>query len=310
MSYTASPAATTVPGRSLFNWPDKDVLVRNLPLYGMIAPVLLYFIIFVFYPLYQGAVISFQEFGLLGAMGFAGLENYYMIFEDPDFIQATTNTIIISAGLTIFGTMIPLVPAIALNEIMQVMAKRFFQTVIYLPNLFSWVIILGIWMNVLSPIGLLNSFLISLGVIDAPIMFFSSEEWARPLLIAQTVWKDMGYNAVIYLAALISINPEMYEAAEMDGANVWQKISRITLPQLFPTIKIVFLLMLVGSLRTFDMAFLMSNGLTEAKINTLAVYIYDMGLQRMDLGVANAAGIVLLFISVVLALMVQRVVKS
>ena len=310
MSYTAAPSAGIEPGPRRIHWPDKHLIKRNLPLYAMLAPILIYFAVFVFYPMVQGVLISLQEFGLLGSMGYVGFENYHMILDDPYFFRALINTLVICAGLTFFGTLIPLIPAIALNEIAQMVAKRFFQTVIYLPNLFSWVIILGIWMNVMSPIGMLNTFLIYLGVISEPIMFFASEAWARPLLIAQTVWKDLGYNALIYIASLIAINPELYEAADMDGANTWQKIRRITLPQLYPTMKIVFLLMLVGSLRTFDMAFLMSNGLTEAKIDTLAVYIYDTGIQQLQMGTANAAGVFLMVISIVLALLVQRITKS
>ena len=302
---------TEAPSKSrLFEWPDKQAVMRNLPLYAMISPILVYFAVFVFYPMVQGILISLQEFSLLGSMGYIGLENYRIILDDPYFFRAIVNTLVICAGLTFFGTFIPLIPAIALTEITREFARRFFQTVIYLPNLFSWVIILGIWMNVMSPIGMLNSFLQGIGLINEPIMFFASETWARPLLIAQTVWKDMGYNALIYIASLISINPELYEAAEMDGASTWQKICRITLPQLYPTMKIVFLLMLVGSLRTFDMAFLMSNGLTEAKIDTLAVYIYDMGIRQMEMGLANAAGVVLMVISITLALLVQKIVKS
>ena len=285
-------------------------LYRYMPFYGMLLPIMLWFLVFLFYPLMKGVIISFQEYGLLGATGYSGLENYRYIFGDPVFYQSLMNTIVLSLGITLLGFIVPIVPAIALNEIMQVLAKRFFQTVIYLPNLFSWVIILGIWMNVLSPIGLLNSLLMSAGFIEEPIMFFSDESFARPLLILQTVWKDMGYNAVIYLAALISINPELYEAAEMDGANVWQKITRITIPQLYPTMKIVFLVTLLGSMRTFDSAFLMGNGLTESKLTTLAVYVYETGVLQFQMGLANAAGVILLFISVVLALLVQRLLKS
>lgn len=285
-------------------------LYRYMPLYGMLLPIMLWFLVFLFYPLMKGIVISFQEYGLLGSIGFIGLENYHYVFSDPMFYQSLINTIILSLGITLLGFTVPLVPAIALNEIMRVMAKRFFQTVIYLPNLFSWVIILGIWMNVLSPIGLLNSVLMSVGFIEEPIMFFSHESFAQPLLILQTVWKDMGYNAVIYLAALISINPELYEAAEMDGASVWQKITRITIPQLYPTMKIVFLVTLLGSMRTFDSAFLMSNGLTESKLTTLAVYVYETGVLQFQMGLANAAGVILLLISIVLALLVQKLLKS
>ena len=277
-------------------------------LYAFIFPILLYFVIFVFYPLAQGIWMSFQKMGLLGPMGFIGQENYRIVFTDPTVIQSTISTIVIAASITIFGFALPILPAIAIHEITRITWKRLFQTIIYMPYLFSWVIIIGIWMNLLSPIGLVNSILVSIGLLDIPISFFSSPNFARTLLVAQTVWKDLGFNAVIYLAAIVSINPELYEAAEIDGASVFHKIRYIILPHIYPAMQIVFLITLVGSLRTFDSSYLMTNGMTADKITTLAMLIYERGLLEFDLGVASAAGVLLLVISILFALTASKIV--
>ncbi|MCL6269642.1 ABC transporter permease subunit [Sansalvadorimonas sp. 2012CJ34-2] len=289
---------------------DTRLLKKYAPLYVLITPIIIYFCVFIFYPLSQAFYISIQEFGLLGSSGFVGLDNYYTIFDDSDFLQVIENTIVLSLGITFFGFTLPIIPAIALVEITQMAAKRWFQTLIYLPNLFSWVIIIGIWMTFLSPAGSLNSVLISLGIIDAPILFFANEDYARGMIVFQTVWKDIGYTTVIYFSAILSINTDLYEAAEMDGATVWQKIWNITIPQLYPTMKIVFLITLLGSLRTFDSAYLMSNGLISHKITTLALYVYEQGILEFDLGIANAAGVILLIIAISLALAVQKITRN
>ncbi|MFV2002092.1 MAG: ABC transporter permease subunit [Paracoccaceae bacterium] len=272
----------------------------------MVVPVLIYFTLFLFWPMLQGILISFQKFGLLGSQGFIGLDNYQKVFTDRTIMQAFTNTLLISAGITFFGTLLPIIPAIALAEVTPKSARLSFQTVIYTPYLLSWVIIIGIWMNTLSPIGLVNSTLMQLGLIGQPIPFFSHPDYARPLVVGLTVWKDMGFIALIYYSALMSLNTDLIEAAELDGANGLQKIRDVLVPHLVPVIRVVFLITLLGSLRTFDSAFLMLNGRTAASIRTLAVFTYERGILRFDLGLASAAGVLLLVLSLVLALLVRR----
>ncbi len=274
---------------------------RYWVLYLLIAPVLLYFAVFVFYPMGQGIFLSMQKAGLLGARGFVGLENYAKIFASPNVWQATINTLILAAGITFFGTLLPIVPAIALAEVVPVWLKRSLQTVIYTPYLLSWVIIIGIWANTLSPIGLVNSVLLNLGLIEQPILFFAHPDWARPLVVGQTVWRDMGFHALIYFAALLSLNPDIIDSAELDGANGWQKIRDHVLPHLKPMIAVVFIIILQGSLHTFDSAFLMLNGRTAEQITTLSIYSYQRGLLQFDLGMASATGVVLLALCLVVA---------
>jgi putative aldouronate transport system permease protein len=281
-------------------------LRRYWPFYLMVAPAIVYFALFLFWPMAQGISISFQRFGLIGSMGFVGLDNYLAVFNDRVVANAFVNTALISAGITIFGTLLPIIPAIALAEITPKFMRRGFQTVIYVPYLLSWVIIIGIWTNTLSPISLVNSALLGLGLIERPIAFFASPAWGQPLVVGLTVWKDMGFTALIYFAALMSLNTDLIEAAELDGANGFQKIRDIVLPHLVPVMRVVFLITLLGSLRTFDSAFLMLNGRTASTVRTLAVFTYERGILRFDLGIASAAGVLLLILSLAVAFLVRR----
>ena len=278
-----------------------DRVRRHWLLYLLIAPILAYFFAFLFYPMAQGIYLSFQKAGLLGPVGFIGFDNYAKVFSTPAVWQAIWNTLIIAAGITIVGTLVPILPAIALLQITPDWLKRGFQTAIYTPYLLSWVIIVGIWLNTLSPLGLVNTLLQAFGIVDQPVNFFADPAWARPMVISLTVWKDVGFHALIYLAALLSLSPDILEAADIDGANDYKKIRDILLPHLMPMIRVVFLITLLGSLRTFDSAFLMLNGRTADQIRTLAIFTYERGILNFDLGVASAAGVVLLIVSLLIS---------
>lgn len=287
-----------------------DRIRRHWMLYLLIAPILAYFCAFLFYPMAQGIYLSTQKAGLLGPVGFIGWDNYAKVFATPAVWQAIWNTLIIAAGITIVGTLLPILPAIALLQITPDWLKRGFQTAIYTPYLLSWVIIVGIWLNTLSPVGLVNSVLQGIGAIDAPINFFADPFWARPMVIGLTVWKDVGFHALIYLAALLSLSPDILEAADIDGANDYKKIRDILLPHLMPMIKVVFLITLLGSLRTFNSAFLMLNGRTADQIRTLAIFTYERGILNFDLGLASAAGVVLLVVSLMISGVAQFVTRQ
>ena len=287
-----------------------DRIRRHWMLYLLIAPILAYFCAFLFYPMAQGIFLSTQKAGLLGPVGFIGWDNYAKVFSTPAVWQGIWNTLIIAAGITIVGTLLPILPAIALLQITPDWLKRGFQTAIYTPYLLSWVIIVGIWLNTLSPVGLVNSVLEGVGLIDAPINFFADPFWARPMVIGLTVWKDVGFHALIYLAALLSLSPDILEAADIDGANDYKKIRDILLPHLMPMIKVVFLITLLGSLRTFDSAFLMLNGRTADQIRTLAIFTYERGILNFDLGLASAAGVVLLVVSLLISGVAQVVTRT
>lgn len=294
-STTGAPAALVPRSQRL-----RRALTENWPFYLMVAPVLVYFLLFLFWPTLQAVLISFQKFGLMGSQGWTGFDNYIKVFNDRTVGQAFWNTVSIAAGITVLGVFLPILPALALAEITPEPLRRGFQTLIYAPYLMSWVIIVGLWINTLSPIGMINTGLIGLGLIDQPIPFLTSPVFGQPLVIGLTTWKDIGFLALIYYAGLMALDQDILDAASVDGAGPWAKIRYIVLPHLAPIMRVVFFLTLLGSLRTFDSALLLMNARTAETVRTLAVFTYERGILRFDLGFASAAGVLLLALSLAL----------
>lgn len=284
------------------------ILRKHASLYIMIIPVFIYFAIFTFYPLARGFLISLQDFRLIGDRPFIGLANYLAVFQDPVFWRVLINTLIIGGGILLIGFIFPIIIAICLNEIINTFLKKFIQTTIYIPHLFSWVIIGGIWIYVLSPNGGIVNELIRLTG-NEPIYFFTEEHLARPLMIAIAVWKDMGYNCILYLAAIVGINPNLFEAARIDGANRWQEIRHIMIPQLIPTMKVVFILNLMGVLKIFDQIYVLRNPAINRQIDVLMYYVYDKGILNFEMGEATAASFLVIVITFVCTVIVRRIIR-
>jgi putative aldouronate transport system permease protein len=272
-------------------------------LYVMMVPVLAYFAVFVYYPLYQGVLASFQEFNLLGDRPYVGWENYEAIRDDQRFWQVLRNTLLIGGGILVLGFFPPIIVALALNEVRLKLFKKFSQTIVYMPHLFSWVVIGGMWIYLLSPRGGLVNELLAL--IDAgPVRFLTNGTWARIMMIVLPIWKDMGYAAIIYLASITAISPSLYEAARIDGASRFQQAYQITLPLLAPTMKVVFMLNILGLLRIFDQIFVMRNPVVQRKIDVLMTYVYDMGILKYEVGYASAVSVLVLIGTLVLTAIV------
>jgi putative aldouronate transport system permease protein len=279
----------------------------HLWLYLMILPVIVYFAIFVYYPLYEGVNSSFQEFKLLGGGEYIGLQNYVDVWNDDRFWQVTRNTLLIGGGILIFGFFPPIIVALALNEVARLMFKKFAQTSVYLPHLFSWVVVGGMWLLLLAPSGgLINELLALIDV--GPIRFMTDSTWARFMMIALPIWKDMGYGAIIYLAAITSINPTLYEAARIDGASRLQQAYQITLPLLKPTMKVVFMLNVLGVLRIFDQIFVMRNPVVQRSIDVVMTYVYDLGILKYELGIASAISVMVLGATLILTAIVWPII--
>ena len=274
-------------------------------LYLMMIPVILYFAVFVYYPLYEGAVASFQEFKLLGDRPWIGLQNYRDVLDDPRFWQVLRNTLIIGGGILVFGFLPPIIVAVALNELRLALFKKFAQTVVYLPHLFSWVVIGGMWIYLLSPRGgLVNELLAFIDV--GPVRFMTNDTWARITMIVLPIWRDMGYAAIIYLAAITSISPTLYEAARIDGASRVQQIYQITIPLLTNTMKVVFLLNVLGLLRIFDQIYVMQNAVVKRKVDVLMTYVYDKGIQQYEVGYASAVSMMVLIATLLMTALVWK----
>lgn len=275
-------------------------------LYVMMLPIIAYFAVFLYYPLYQGVIASFQEFNLLGQRPYVGWENYEAVWNSSRFWQVLRNTLLIGGGILALGFLPPIIVALSLNELRLILFKKFSQTVVYVPHLFSWVVIGGMWIYLLSPRGgLVNELL---GLIDiGPVQFLTNTTWARLLMIVLPIWKDMGYAAIIYLASITTINPALYEAARIDGASRLQQIYQITIPLLVPTMKVVLMLNVLGLLRIFDQIYVLRNGVVQRKVDVLMTYVYDEGIQKYEVGFASAISVVVLIATLILTAIVWKI---
>jgi putative aldouronate transport system permease protein len=262
-------------------------------LYLISLPGIVYFFIFKYVPLF-GSVIAFQDYnifqGMLGSK-WVGLEHFARMFAHYDFLKILNNTLLIGLYDLVLGFPAPIILALLLNELRLVIYKRVLQTVVYMPHFLSWVIVSGIAIGILSPsTGIVNHFLAWLGY--EPIYFLGEESYIRSVLIGSGIWRDSGYGTIIYLAALAGINPDLYEAAEVDGASRWRQTISITLPSLLPTIMILFLLHIGKFLDFgFERVFVFLNPLNVNNGEILDTYIYRVGLQGQQYSYTTAVGL-------------------
>lgn len=277
-------------------------------LYLLILPAIVYFILFAYGPVVDGANISFQNYRLVGESEFIGLDNYQRVFDTAGFWRVFRNTLILGLSNVVLTAFIPMVLAIMLNEVMFSPWKRFVQTILYLPHLFSWVVVGGIWIFILSPNGgIINSIR---GLFGAePVYYLVKENLARSLYIGVNLWKQAGYVCILYLAAIAGINPELYEAAMIDGAGGFKRAVYITLPELLRTLKVVLLLNVMGALRIFDQIYVMRNEVVAPKVDVLMYYVYQRGLEQFDLGYAAAVSMFIFVITLVVTLISRRVMR-
>jgi putative aldouronate transport system permease protein len=195
-----------------------------------------------------------------------------------------------------------------LNEVLKAAFKKFAQMVIYIPHLFSWVVVAGIWIYLLSPdTGLVN--IIFQHISGDQVPFLTKGSLARLVFILTAVWKDVGFNCILFLAAIVGINPNLYEAARVDGAGRFRQAIHITLPQLVPTMKVVFLLMIVSILRIFEQVYFMRNPVISPKVDVLMTYVFDKGLKEFQMGIATAASILVLIATLVLTIGVRKAIR-
>lgn len=258
----------------------------------MLFPGMIFLVIFSIIPMF-GIVMAFQNFvpakGIFGSK-FVGLAQFQRLFMLPDFRQILENTLIIALSKIIIGTLLAIVFAVLLNECRNVRYKRFIQTAVYLPHFLSWVILAVMFSNIFSYTGIINQLITALG--GEPVMFMISNTWFRPIIIGTDVWKEFGYNAVIYVAAMTSIDPSLYEAADIDGAGRWKKIMHITLPGILPTIILMGTLSIGNVLNAgFDQVFNMYSPLVYRTGDIIDTYVYREGLVNIQYSFATAVGL-------------------
>jgi putative aldouronate transport system permease protein len=273
-------------------------------IYLMLLPVLLYFAVFSFYPLVLGLIQSLQKERLLGTPQFIGFGNYTTIFHDFVFRQAFFNSVYIGTLSLLINLFVAVVLAVCVNEIRSKFAKSAVQTVTFLPYLFSWTVVGGVWVYVLSTNGLVNTVLAGLGT--GKIGFFTVASWGRPVILFTNAWKQAGYFVVLLMASIVTIDPGIFEAARIDGASRMRQITHIILPQLGPTIKTLLVIGATAVLRNFDQVFILSRPAIKDQIRSLLLYIYEEGILQMRIGKATAAATVVLLATLLISTIVRR----
>lgn len=274
----------------------------------LLLPGVIITLIFSYIPLY-GLIIAFQDYN--PALGFhskwVSMHNFEIVFSQPNFIRTIWNTLYMSVFKLIGGIVVPVVFALLLNEITRSRTKRVFQTLIYLPYFLSWVILAGILKDILSVDGIINQAINALGL--ESIGFLSNDVAFPATMIVTDIWKGFGYGTVIYLAAISGIDPELYEAAVMDGARRWKQTLYITLPLLAPTIILMLVLSLGNVLSAgFDQIVNMYSPAVYTTGDIIDTYVYRQGIESANYSVATAVGLfkslvsaILVFLSYILA---------
>ena len=235
---------------------------------------------------------------------------FEVLFQYATFLRFFRNTFCM--GVLNLGTFtfMAILFAILLNEIRATKPKKVIQTISYLPHFLSWIIVTGILHDMLSGTGIINEFLVNLHLISKPINFFAHTKYFWPIVAFANVWKETGWNAIIYLAAITSIDPSLYEAASIDGAGRWEKIKYVTLPGIKPTI-IILLLMNVGNVLNagFEIQYLLGNGLVQSVSQTIDIYVLKWGISQGDYAIGTAAGIFKSAVSIILIVIANQIAK-
>lgn len=283
---------------------------RYKGIYLMLLPVVIYFLVFSYYPMVLGVRNSFFEVKLLGGSKFVGFKNYQQVVNNSQYQQALINSLIIGCGTFVLQFVWGMVIALGLNEIRSKIVKSFLQTVTYIPYLLSWAVVGGLWMTIFSPTGMINGIMKLFNGADfKPIVFMSEPAFARAIMIFTGAWKGAGYYAALFLAAIVSLDASLYEAARIDGATRMQQIIRITIPQLKPTMKTVTVLGAMSVLRNFDQIYIMGNPSISEKVQNLLVLIYNDGILNFDVGLATAAATLVLVATMLISFTVKRVLR-
>lgn len=271
-----------------------------------------YYIIFHYIPMY-GAIIAFKDFspmkGILGSP-WVGLKWFKEFFDSAFCYRLIRNVLLINIYSILWGFPIPIIFALLLNEIKDGPFKRFVQTVSYLPHFISVVVIVGIMVNFLSPTdGVINMFIKKLGY--QPINFMNEAKWFRTIYISSDIWQSFGWNSIIYLAALSSIDPSLYEAAKIDGANRWKQTIHITIPGILPTI-IILLILRMGNMMSigFEKIILMYSPATYEVADVISTYVYRVGILGGEFSFGAAIGLFNSLINFILLLLVNNISRK
>lgn len=290
----------------------KRRLWKNKSIYLMLLPGILFFIIFKYLPMY-GLIISFKDYkpfkGINGSE-WVGLKHFERLFTEPDFLNILSNTLILFGMNLLFYFPIPIILALMLNELKNKYFKNLFQTLVYLPHFMSWVIIVSIGYVMLTMDGgIINELIAYFGF--EKVNFLLSPEWFRPTYMIQIIWREAGWGTIIYLAAIASIDPQLYEAARMDGAGRMRQVWHITLPAIRSVI-IVLLILKIGDVLElgFEHVFLLLNSMNRSVAEIIDTYVYTAGLRQGQYSYSAAIGFFKSFVGLVLVVMANQISKK
>lgn len=275
--------------------------------YLMFLPVFIFIIIFHYLPM-LGVRFAFYDYKAFGDPVFVGMKHFKALWAKPAFWTAFTNTLQISIIKLLLNTFMAVIISLLLNEIVSLKLKKGLQTLIYLPHFMSWVVTASIFKLILSPYseGLVNSFLLATGILEQgeEIYFLASKTWWRPVFYLANIWKDTGWGTILYLATLAGISPDLYEAAQIDGANRWNRMRYITLPSLTNTIITVLILNLAKVMNLFESVFVMYNDAVLDVADVIQTYIYrqTFGTGAPNYGYTTAVGLFRSLVSCILVL--------
>ncbi len=275
---------------------------RNWSVFILLVPGIIYYIVFCYVPLY-GVTIAFKDYSLTkGVIGssWVGFKYFKMAFASNDFWNAFANTFIISFLKLIFSFPAPILLALLLNEVTNMPFKKVVQTISYMPHFLSWVVLSGVIISFLSPSGgPVNLILRQLG--HEPIFFVADNKWFRPLLVVSSIWKEIGWSSIVYLAALNSVDVALYDAAKIDGAGKFKQILHVTLPSIRSAITVMFIFA-VGAIVNddFDQIYNLYNPAVYKTGEVISTYIYKIGMEGMQYSLATAIGLFKNIIALVL----------
>lgn len=280
----------------------------------MVIPGLIFVFIFNYIPMY-GVLMAFQDYNIFKGMGeseWVGLKHFKQFFSDARFVEIMRNTIVISGLKILIGFPAPIILALMLNEIRKMMFKRVVQTITYLPHFLSWVIVAGFATSILATeSGSLNILLEKIRLIDEPINFLSIVEYFWGIIIATNLWKSIGFASIVYIAAIAGVDPQLYEAASLDGASKFKQMYLITIPSIMPII-VIFFILEVGNLLSAgfeDLLLLGSLPLLRTVSDVIDTYVYRVGISNSLYSYATAVGLFKSVISVVLLTVANQIAR-
>jgi putative aldouronate transport system permease protein len=271
----------------------KKSLYRTRELHVMLIPAVLFTTFFAYLPIF-GLVMAFQDFKPL--MGFrespfVGLKQFQYIFTMPSFRTAFVNTMIISFFKIVLSILVPLILSLMLNEVTKSWFKRSVQTIVFIPYFFSWAILAGMILEIFAYDGIINNTMLHLFGTD-PTAFLVSNKYFRTIIIGSDVWKGMGYNTVLLLAAITNVDPTLYEAAQVDGAGRWKQVLHVTLPSILPMVAVLTVLGLGNILNAgFEQILIMYNPTVEKTVDILDTLVYRLGMTSHQYSAAAAMGL-------------------